>query len=186
MLRGKAKRYAGAYLFVLPAALLFFTFDYLPTFSAFYYSLTEYHVLIPPEWVGLDNYKALAKDGVFLKSLRNSFLYFVIIVPFLVTLPLFLAILVNQKLKGIYLFRVIFICPSLRRWSPSRSCGNICTICNDWATVVHLDNDISNLTNHYSVQLLTLMSSRILSMSVIPAPLGPPSPHVFSQKTSAS
>ena len=111
MLRGKAKRYAGAYLFVLPAALLFFTFDYLPTFSAFYYSLTEYHVLIPPEWVGLDNYKALAKDGVFLKSLRNSFLYFVIIVPFLVTLPLFLAILVNQKLKGIYLFRVIFYLP---------------------------------------------------------------------------
>lgn len=111
MFRGKTKRYVGAYLFVLPAVALFFTFDYLPTFSAFYYSLTEYHVLIPPEWVGLDNYKALAGDGVFLKSLRNSFLYFLIIVPFLLTIPLFLAILVNQKLKGIYLFRVIYYLP---------------------------------------------------------------------------
>lgn len=109
--RRKLKQYLGAYLFLLPAIILFFTFDYLPTFTAFYYSMTEYHILIPAEWVGFDNYRGLMSDEIFLKSLKNSMTYFVIIVPFLVTLPLLLAILINQKLKGIYVFRVIYYLP---------------------------------------------------------------------------
>lgn len=96
---------------MLPALILFFSFDYLPTFSAFYYSMTEYHILMPAEWIGLDNYEQIMKDEIFKKSLLNSFTYFIMIVPFLVTIPLFLAILVNQKLKGIYLFRIIYYLP---------------------------------------------------------------------------
>lgn len=105
------KKYVAAYLFVLPAIALIITFNYLPTFSAFYYSFTEYHVLVPAKWVGLGNYINIMQDKKFLKSLWNSFLYFFTIVPFLVTIPLFLAILVKQNLKGIYLFRVIYYLP---------------------------------------------------------------------------
>jgi putative chitobiose transport system permease protein len=110
-LKGKAKHVLVAYLFLLPAIVLFFTFDYLPTFSAFYYSFTEYHILAPAEWVGLDNYRAMMKDELFWTGLTNSMKYFIIMVPLLVTLPLFLAILANQKLKGIYIFRVIYYLP---------------------------------------------------------------------------
>jgi putative chitobiose transport system permease protein len=107
----KIKKTVVAYLFLLPALVLFFTFDYLPTISAFFYSFTEYHVLAPAKWIGGGNYKTLMSDDLFWKSIGNSFRYFVIIVPSLVTLPLFLAILVNQKLKGIYLFRVLYYMP---------------------------------------------------------------------------
>ncbi|WP_170839819.1 carbohydrate ABC transporter permease [Lihuaxuella thermophila] len=99
------------YLFLLPAMVLFFTFDYLPTFSAFYYSFTEYHVLAPPEWVGLENYSRMLEDEKFWTSIQNSLIYFIIVVPTLVTFPLFLAMLVNQKLRGIHLFRVIYYLP---------------------------------------------------------------------------
>ncbi|MBA4494690.1 carbohydrate ABC transporter permease [Paenactinomyces guangxiensis] len=99
------------YLFLLPAIVLFFTFDYLPTLSAFYYSFTEYHVLAPAEWVGLENYRNMVDDPKFWTSIQNSFTYFLIIVPSLVSIPLFLAILVNQKLRGIHLFRMIYYLP---------------------------------------------------------------------------
>jgi putative chitobiose transport system permease protein len=102
---------AFAYLFLLPTIVLFAVFHYYPTISSVYYSLSEYHVLAPPEWIGFDNYKQMAHDQLFWQSLRNSASYFIIIVPFLVTLPLFLAILLNRKLRGIYLFRVIYYLP---------------------------------------------------------------------------
>jgi putative chitobiose transport system permease protein len=99
------------YLFLLPALILFFTFDYLPIFSAFYYSFTDYHVLSPAEWVGVDNYRSLMDDAKFWTAIKNSLTYFIIIVPMLITIPLFLAILVNQKLRGIQLFRMIYYLP---------------------------------------------------------------------------
>jgi putative chitobiose transport system permease protein len=109
--RGRLKTMMAAYLFLLPAIVLFAAFDYLPTFSAVFYSFHDYHVLAPAKWNGLDNYKQMMKDELFWTSIRNSFTYFIIIVPFLVTLPLLLAILLNRKLKGIYLFRVIYYLP---------------------------------------------------------------------------
>ncbi|MGG1519269.1 sugar ABC transporter permease [Paenibacillus oryzisoli] len=107
----RARRIIGAYLFLLPSLILFFSFDYLPTFSAFYYSLTEYHIFNAAKWVGFANYKQIMNDDMFAVSLGNSLQYFIIIVPLLVTLPLLLAILVNQKLKGIYVFRVVYYLP---------------------------------------------------------------------------
>jgi putative chitobiose transport system permease protein len=110
--RGKKfKKITVAYLFLLPAIVLFITFDYLPTISAFIYSFTEYHVLSPAVWNGGANYKTLMNDEIFWKAIGNSFRYFLIVVPLLVSLPLLLAILINQKLKGIYFFRILYYMP---------------------------------------------------------------------------
>jgi putative chitobiose transport system permease protein len=99
------------YLFLLPGVAYFVTFDYIPAFNALYLSFTQYHVLSPPEWVGLENYHDMMQDPTFWKALKNSLAYMVIMVPMLVVIPLFLAILVNQKLKGIHLFRVAYYLP---------------------------------------------------------------------------
>ncbi len=99
------------YIFLLPAIVLLFTFEYLPTLNAFYYSFTEYHILAPAEWVGMENYKTMMQDDKFWKSLGNSMKYFLITVPMVVILPLFLAILVNRKIKGINFFRLIYYLP---------------------------------------------------------------------------
>lgn len=107
----RIKKILIAYAFLLPAIILFFTFDYLPTISAFYYSFTEYNVLLPSNFTGLENYRLVMQDELFRQSLKNSFTYFLYVVPFLITLPLLLAIMVNQKLKGIIVFRVIYYLP---------------------------------------------------------------------------
>jgi putative chitobiose transport system permease protein len=99
------------YIFLLPAIVLLITFEYLPTINAFYYSFTEYHVLAPAEWIGLENYKTMIEDEKFWTALGNSFQYFFITVPIIVTVPLFLAMLVNRKIKGINIFRVIYYLP---------------------------------------------------------------------------
>ncbi len=66
---------------------------------------------MPPVWIGLKNYTNLLQLPEFWEVLRNTVYYTVGYVPLAVTLPLFMAILVNQKLKGITFFRTIYFLP---------------------------------------------------------------------------
>jgi putative chitobiose transport system permease protein len=101
------------YYFLLPALLLLGITVYLPALQAFALSFTkyDYDITALPHWVGLENFKQLARDAVFWKTLGNTFLYLIGVVPLLVTLPLILAILVNRQLRGIHWFRVGFYTP---------------------------------------------------------------------------
>ena len=63
------------FLFLLPALILLVVFRYFPTFSAIYHSFTIWDIPKPGEWVGLDNYRALFEDDVFLKSVTNIIKY---------------------------------------------------------------------------------------------------------------
>ena len=94
------------YLFLLPALILLLLTVFIPAIQAFSLSFTQYDYDItqPPQWVGLENFQRLLKDSVFWLTLTNTILYLVGVVPLLVILPLFLAILVNNKLKGISWF----------------------------------------------------------------------------------
>ncbi len=101
------------YLFLLPALLMLGITVFFPALQAFALSFTQYDYDITqaPTWIGLENFQRLAKDPVFWKTLQNTFLYLIVVVPILVIFPLILAILVNQKLKGISLFRMAFYTP---------------------------------------------------------------------------
>lgn len=102
------------YLFLLPALVVLSLTVFYPALQAFYLSFTRYDyydVTQPPVWVGLENFQKLWGDLVFWQTLRNTLLYLVGVVPVLVTLPLVLAILVNQKLRGIHWFRVAYYTP---------------------------------------------------------------------------
>lgn len=101
------------YLFLLPALTLLTLTVFLPALQAFYFSFTRYtHDLNQaPVWVGLANFERLWRDPLFWQTLGNTLLYLVCVVPLLVTLPLALAILVNQKLRGIHWFRTAYYVP---------------------------------------------------------------------------
>ncbi|ACK68160.1 binding-protein-dependent transport systems inner membrane component [Rippkaea orientalis PCC 8801] len=101
------------YLFLFPALFMLGITVFFPAIQAFSLSFTRYgyDLTQAPEWVGLANFERLAKDSVFWHTLTNTFLYLVVVVPILVIFPLVLAILVNQKLKGISLFRMAFYTP---------------------------------------------------------------------------
>ncbi|WP_299489221.1 sugar ABC transporter permease [Acaryochloris sp. IP29b_bin.137] len=100
------------YLFLCPAIAILSISVFWPAAQAFYLSFTQFETLgQTPEWIGLGNFRQLWVDEVFWKSLGNSLLYLVGVVPILVTFPLGLAILVNQKLKGMHGFRAAYYTP---------------------------------------------------------------------------
>ncbi|MBD2330122.1 sugar ABC transporter permease [Alkalinema sp. FACHB-956] len=99
------------YLFLLPALTMLGLTVFYPALQALYYSFTQYDLIGDPQWVGLKNFQRLLRDEIFWRSLRNTLLYLMGVVPLLVTLPLGLAILVNQKLRGVQWFRVAYYTP---------------------------------------------------------------------------
>ena len=100
------------YLFLLPAAAVLIVFCFIPFFQTFGLSFFDYSSsLYNPNFVGADNYIKLFKEPVFYKVMFNTFMYLVIAVPFLVTFPLFLAILINQKIRGITLYKILLYLP---------------------------------------------------------------------------
>lgn len=102
---------AVPYLFLLPAAVVLGVFLVVPVLMAFFLSFTRYDALSPAVFTGLANYQRLTTDPLFWKSLWNSFLYLVGVVPALVVLPLFLAVLVNRSLPGVTFFRAAYYLP---------------------------------------------------------------------------
>ncbi len=100
------------YLFLLPAAAVLIVFFFVPFFQTFGLSFFDYSSSIyHPTFNGVDNYVKLFKEPIFYKVMFNTFMYLVIAVPFLVTFPLFLAILINQKIRGITLYKILLYLP---------------------------------------------------------------------------
>ena len=101
------------YLFLLPAITALLLTIFLPAIQAFSLSFTQYDYDLTqlPRWVGLTNFQRLGSDRVFWQTIGNTLLYLVGVVPILVIVPLILAIVVNQKLRGIYWFRTAYYTP---------------------------------------------------------------------------
>jgi putative chitobiose transport system permease protein len=99
------------YFFLLPALIILGITVFYPALQAFYLSFTRYDLIDAPQWIGWANFKRLSADALFWQTLRNTILYLVGVVPILVLAPLGLAILVNQKLRGIHWFRVAYYTP---------------------------------------------------------------------------
>lgn len=88
-------------------------FILLPAISAFFLSFTSYNIFDPIEWVWFDNYKEALQDSDFWNALGNTVLFWVLATPTLVIMPIFVAVLANQKVRGIRVFRLIFYFPVL-------------------------------------------------------------------------
>jgi multiple sugar transport system permease protein len=98
-------------LYLAPFLVFFIAFEIYPIFQGLYVSLTAWDLLTPPRMVGLANYTALFRDGLFLTSLRNTVLFVALDAPLAVVIPLGLAMLVNEHMPGRTLFRSAFVAP---------------------------------------------------------------------------
>ena len=100
------------YLFLLPAAVVLVIFFFIPFFQTFILSFQDYsNSIYQAQFAGLDNYIKLFKSPIFYKVLVNTFIYLVVAVPILAVIPLFLAILLNQKIRGITLYKILIYLP---------------------------------------------------------------------------
>jgi multiple sugar transport system permease protein len=102
-----------AYGFLTVPMALFLFLSVGIFFYAIYISTFNWGIMGPTESVGLDNYRKAFSDPIFLKAIRNSVKYAAIVVPIQTTIGLYLALLVNSKIKGSKFFRSAFYFPSI-------------------------------------------------------------------------
>jgi multiple sugar transport system permease protein len=115
-----ADRLVG-WLFITPQLVGSALFVFVPLCLVFWYSLHEWNVLAGSfEFVGADNYQALLDDPQLPSVLRATALFSVGLVAFNLSLALLLAVLLNQKLRGLSAYRTLFFSPvvvSLVAWT---------------------------------------------------------------------
>lgn len=99
------------YLFLLPAFAVFMLYRIIPLGWNLVLSFQEWKAIGPNPWIGLSNYTKMFKDEVFWKSLSNTIIYFIVGSPVAIILAIFIAISVNQPLKGRNVYRALIFIP---------------------------------------------------------------------------
>ncbi|MDD7027832.1 MAG: sugar ABC transporter permease, partial [Lachnospiraceae bacterium] len=109
------RRSAFIFCCVAPASILLFIFMILPTFNVFKMSLYKWGgYSVEKNFVGLQNFRILAGDMKFLRSMQNSILIIVVVTVITMALAIiFAAILSRCKVKGQGIFRIIFYIPNI-------------------------------------------------------------------------
>lgn len=108
------KQTIAGFLFISPWLIGFLVFGLYPIIISIYYSLCNYDVLRIPQFIGLRNYQQLLfEDKYFWLSIGNTLFYTIIRVPLCIIGSLLLAVIVNNTVKGIKIFRTIYFIPSI-------------------------------------------------------------------------
>jgi raffinose/stachyose/melibiose transport system permease protein len=108
----RTQDYVTIGVFLLPAFVLFLIFLIYPIVSSVYYSLFNWNGIGPAvKFVGLDNFKQILSDQVFIKAAMNALLIVVLSLAVQLPLALALAIMVGRDLPGRAFFRMIFFMP---------------------------------------------------------------------------
>jgi len=130
------------YLFLGPAIALIGVFVVYPILAVVYYAFTDYDIVRPPVWVGLDNFARVFGDKTFWLALTHSLVY-LLVTPILIALSIGLAIVVNRKLRGIQIYRALYFVPAVSgsiaigltwRWLFDRS-GFINSVLVSWGVI---------------------------------------------------
>jgi putative chitobiose transport system permease protein len=133
---------ATPWLFLAPSIALIGVFVVYPILAVVYFSFTDYVIVTPPVWVGLDNFVRVFGDETFWLALTHSLIY-LIVTPTLIALSIALAIVVNRKLKGIQIYRALYFVPAVSgsiaigqswRWLFDRN-GNINGVLQSWGVI---------------------------------------------------
>ncbi len=104
----------AGWLSISPWLIGFLIFTLTPFVSSLYFSFTDYNVLQPPEWVGLDNYQRLfTNDRLFPKALENTLIYSLMYVPLNILSSLAVAMLLNRARYFKGFFRTAYYLPSI-------------------------------------------------------------------------
>lgn len=104
------RRTLQAWLFLTPALLLLAAFSFWPVGYGSVLAFTDYSLIRETRFVGLDNFRYIFNNEMFVSGLKNSLL-FLLMVPFVQIGAISLAVLVNNRLPGIRLFRAAFYVP---------------------------------------------------------------------------
>jgi len=105
---------AAGYLFISPWLFGFFALTVIPIIASIFLSFTNYDILSPPRWVGLQNFrKMFFEDPRYWKSVKATLYYALTAVPLRLIVALSVAMLLNTSRRGVALNRALFYVPSV-------------------------------------------------------------------------
>ena len=104
----------AGYVFILPFIIGLIVFTVVPFFTSLYLAFTEYNVLSPAKWIGLDNFRRMFfEDRLFWTSFKVTFKFAMIQVPIKLAVSLGVALLLARTTRLTGLYRAVFYIPSL-------------------------------------------------------------------------
>ncbi|MCC6802220.1 MAG: sugar ABC transporter permease [Anaerolineae bacterium] len=122
-------------------------------------SFLKWDLLTPPVWAGLDNFTKLLDDNLFHKSLVNTFAFSSLYVPAVIVLSLGVALLLNRKIRGIGLFRVVYFLPVV---SSAVAVGLV------WTWIYARDTGLLNITlASFGLPAVNWLGSQTALISVV-------------------
>ncbi len=144
-LKSSEKEAIAGYLFILPNFAGFLLFTLFPVILSFVFSFVRWDLLSSPAFVGLNNFMKLlgfhreagalvANDPLFWKCFGNT-LYLMMIIPIEIMASLMLALVINQKIKGVNFFKTVFFLPTIT---------NGVAICLLWYWIYNTDFGLLN------------------------------------------
>lgn len=101
------------YLFILPWVVGFLVFTLGPIVASLVLSFTEYDIIQAPRFTGLANFRELFQDELFYTSLYNTLYIVVLAVPLGMIVSFAIALLLNQKVRGVAAYRTAYFMPSI-------------------------------------------------------------------------
>jgi ABC-type sugar transport system permease subunit len=99
------------YLFVLPYLIHLLVFILFPVAFSFVLIFHKWNIISPMQWIGLTNFEKLFQDQLFFHSLINTITFLLVHIPLQITVALFLAEFLNQKIKFRSFFRAAYFLP---------------------------------------------------------------------------
>jgi len=114
MMSSRQRENLLGWLWASPWILGFLIFTIGPMIASVYFSFTDFPVISPPKWIGLENYHyMLTEDESIFQALKVTTVYAVVSVPLSLGLGFFLAILLNQPIKGVAIWRTVYYLPAV-------------------------------------------------------------------------
>ncbi|NHM33623.1 carbohydrate ABC transporter permease [Neobacillus terrae] len=110
------KKFLVISAFLLPNLLGFLFFIGIPIVASLGISFTQWDLLSPPKWIGIENYKTTLTNKEFWAALGHTFYFIAGYLPLVMVGALAIALILNQKLKGITFFRAAYFVPVVTSW----------------------------------------------------------------------
>jgi len=110
----RTREWVGAWLMLLPAAVLLALFTHYPAVANLWHSFySTPRGTKPATFIGLDNYRALIDDPIFWQALSNNLWYALGTIPLSIALALLMAVWVNERLPGRGFLRLAYFTPTV-------------------------------------------------------------------------
>ena len=144
------------YIMVSPILVGILLFTVVPVFFSLYISFTDWDMLHPQTWVGLQNYQTIFSDKMLGIVTKNTLVYCVIAIPGAILFGMLLALAMNAKIRGVALYRTAFFMPNIT---------TTVAVCIVWSWLYNKDYGLfNNLLKMVGLEPIKWISSKKMAM----------------------